>query len=60
MGDGIGEKVIVKILNKFPDIFLKDEIPSKEDMNEIPSIQDKTSMKFLLKLKDMRLFMKKL
>ena len=60
MGDGIGKRVVVKILDKFPDIFLKDEIPSKEDMNEIPSIQDKTSIKFLSKLKDMRLFMKKL
>ena len=56
----LGKRLSLKYLNKFPDIFLKEDIPSKEEINEIPSIQEKTSTKFLLKLKDMRLFMNKL
>lgn len=58
MGDGIGEKVLDKILLKFPNIFVKNIIVTEEELNEIPSIQSKTSNKFISKLDSMRKFLK--
>lgn len=58
MGDGIGEKVLEKILIKFPNIFVKDIIVTEDELNEIPSIQSKTSNKFISKLDSMRKFLK--
>ena len=56
MGDGIGEKVLDKILLKFPNIFIKNIIVTEDELNEIPSIQSKTSNKFISKLNTMRKF----
>jgi hypothetical protein len=58
MGDGIGEKVLEKILNKFPNIFIEDIIVTEEELNDIPSIQTKTSNKLISKLADIRNFIK--
>ena len=58
MGDGIGEKVLDKILLKFPNIFVKNIIVTEDELNEIPSIQSKTSNKFISKLDSMRKFLK--
>ena len=58
MGDGIGEKVLEKILNKYPNIFVEDIIVTEEELNDIPSIQTKTSNKFMSKLAEMRNFIK--
>ena len=56
MGDGIGEKVLEKILNKYPNIFVDNIIVTQEELNDIPSIQSKTSNKFISKLEEMRKF----
>ena len=58
MGDGIGEKVLDKILLKFPNIFIEDIVVKEEELNEIPSIQSKTSNKFISKLDSIRKFLK--
>lgn len=58
MGDGIGEKVLDKILLKFPNIFVEDILLTEDELNDIPSIQSKTSNKFISNLNSMRKFLK--
>ena len=58
--DGIGEKILIKLLNKYPKFFEDNEKYNKEDLNIIDSIQDKTSIKILYYLEDIKKFIKEL
>lgn len=60
--EGIGDKILIKILKKYPKLFDINETLeiNKDDLNEIDSIQDKTSIKILYYLEDIKEFIKKL
>ena len=56
--DSVGYKILKKITDKYPNIFNTEMEISTEMLNEIPSIQEKTSLKILEKLDGIRLFIK--
>ena len=56
--DSVGYKILKKITDKYPNIFNTEMEISTEMLNEIPSIQEKTSLKILEKLDEIRLFIK--
>ena len=58
LGEGFGERVLNKITDKYPTIFTEELGLNSENLNEIPSIQEKTSQKFLTKLNDVKKFIK--
>ena len=58
LGEGFGERVLNKITDKYPTIFTEELGLNSENLNEIPSIQEKTSQKFLVKLNDVKKFIK--
>lgn len=58
LGEGFGERVLNKITNKYPTIFTEELGLNSEKLNEIPSIQEKTSQKLLTKLDNVREFIK--
>ena len=55
--DSIGYKILKKITNKYPNIFYEDMDITKEMLNEIPSIQEKTSIKIMEKLPEIKEFL---
>ena len=58
---GIGEKILVKILNKFPNFFISNNTNvTKEDLIEIETIQEKTAIKILYNLPLIKEFILKL
>ena len=56
--DSIGYKILKKITEKYPKIFGEDIEITKEKLIEIPSIQEKTAMKVLDKLDEIKDFLK--
>ena len=58
LGNGLGYKILKKITSVYPNIFINEEEITTEMLNEIPSIQEKTSIKIIGKLPDIRLFLK--
>jgi DNA ligase (NAD+) len=56
-GNGIGYKILKKITNKYPKIFYEDMDITIEMLNEIPSIQEKTSIKIIEKLPKIKEFL---
>ena len=58
-GNGIGYKILKKITEKYPKIFSTDIEITTEMLNQIPSIQEKTSLKFIEKLPEIKIFLKK-
>ena len=55
--DSIGYKILKKITNKYPNIFYEDMDITIEMLNEIPSIQEKTSIKIIEKLPKIKEFL---
>lgn len=58
LGTGLGYKILKKITSVYPDIFINVEEITTEMLNKIPSIQEKTSIKIINKLPEIRLFIK--
>ena len=58
LGTGFGEKVLDKILMKYPKVFSEEVEISVEKLCEIESIQEKTANKFIQGLHSVRKFLK--
>jgi len=56
-GNGIGYKILKKITSKYPNIFYEDMDITTEILNEIPSIQEKTSIKIMEKMPKIKEFL---
>jgi DNA ligase (NAD+) len=55
--DSVGYKILKKITSKYPKIFYEDMDITIEMLNEIPSIQEKTSIKIMEKLPKIKEFL---